>query len=193
MRFNFGDNNNLQTSLPAIEGWQEAPSLAKKQVQNYGFIASCLGALLVGVLLQGEFVPRGFLPTLLVLVFTVPVHELVHAVFTPNWGLSSKTIFGVQNSKGLFMPYVYYDDEQPLWHFLLTGSAPTILLTVLPILVILVAPLNQIYRAGLGFLALFNAGIAGGDWVLLVWFSTRLDLRSYVCQKEWKLYWKTKI
>jgi hypothetical protein len=192
MRFNFGDNN-LQTFQPAIEGWQEAASLGKKQVQNYGLVASCLGALLVGVLLHGEFVPRGFLLTLLILVFTVPVHELVHALFTPNWGLSSKTIFGVQNGKGLFMPYVYYDDEQPLWHFLLTGLAPTIVLTVLPIMVILITPLSHITRAGLGFLSLYNAGIAGGDWVLLVWFSTRLDLRSYVRQKEWKLYWKARM
>ncbi len=86
MRFIFGDNNNLQTFLPAMEGWQEAPSLGKKQVQSYGFVASCLGALLVGVLLHGEFVRSGFLLTLLILVLTVPVHELIHAVFTPNWG-----------------------------------------------------------------------------------------------------------
>ena len=193
MRFNFADNINSQPFLPAMEGWQEAPSPGKKQVQGYGFVASCLGVLLVGVLLHGEFVPSGCLLTLLILVFTVPVHELIHALFTPNWGLSTKTIFGVQKSKGLFMPYVYYDDEQPLWHFLLTGLAPTIVLSVLPILIIMFAPLSHIYRAALGFLSLFNAGIAGGDWFLLVWFSTHLDVRSYVRQHEWKLYWKTRI
>ena len=88
------------------------------------------------------------------------------------------------------MPYVYYDGEQPLWRFLFTGLAPTMLLTVLPIIVIMFVPPGNPYRAGLGFLSFFNVAISGGDLVTVIWLLTRLSLRSHVRQSGWTLYWK---
>ena len=84
MRFDFGNTNNLQTPPVMIEGWQESPALGEKRVQSYGLVASILGMVLVSILLHGAFVPSGLWPTLLILVFTMPVHELIHAVSTPK-------------------------------------------------------------------------------------------------------------
>jgi hypothetical protein len=193
MRFSFGNDHILQTLRPMVDSWQEAPVPSEKQVQNYGLLFSCLGMLLVSTLLHGEFVPTGFLPALLILVLTVPAHELIHALSTPSWGFSTKTVIGVQTRKGLFLPYVYYDGEQPLWHFLLTGLAPTILLTILPILVTVLFPLSSSTRAVLGFLSFFNVAISGGDLVLILWLSTHLPWRSSVHQNGWKLYLKKRI
>jgi hypothetical protein len=193
MRFNFGTDPVLQTLPPRVDGWREAPAPSEKQVQNYGLLVSCLGILLVGALLHGEYVPRDVVPTLLILALTVPAHEFMHAISTPGWGLSNNTVIGVQTRQGLFLPYVFYDGEQPLWRFLLNGMAPTLLLTVLPILAIAFFPLSNTWRAGLGFLSFFNVGISGGDLVLFFWLSMRLPWRSSVRQKGWKLYLKTEI
>jgi hypothetical protein len=190
MRISFDTASVLQTFPPSMEGWREAPAPGEKQVQSYGLVASCLGMFLVGSLLHGAFVPSGLLPTLLLPVVTLLLHEFIHALSTPNWGLSTKTIIGLKKSKGLLMPYVYYDGGQSLWRFLWTGLAPTIFLTVLPIMVIKFVPLDASYHAGLGFVSLFNMGISGGDLVICIWLATHLDLRSSVRQNGWNLYWK---
>ncbi len=78
MRFTFYDDNNLQTHPREMKGWQESPAPGKKRVQYYGLVVSCLGMLLVSSLLNGEIVPRVFLPTLLILLLTMPMHELIH-------------------------------------------------------------------------------------------------------------------
>ncbi len=190
MRFTFENATALQTSPAVFDGWKEYPSLGEKRVQSYGFVVSCLGMVIVSLLLHGLFVPHGFWPTLLPLALTVPLHEFIHAVSTPGWGLTTKTMIGLQKSKGLFVPYVYFDGEQSLWRFLLTGLTPTIFLTVLPILAIKFASLDAPFRNGLGFLSFFNIAISGGDLAIFMWLAAQLDLRSSVRQHGWKLYWK---
>jgi hypothetical protein len=190
MRFTFKNATALQPFPSVLEGWKEIPLLGEKKIQSYGFVVSCIGMLIVSMILDGTFVPHGFWSTLLPLVGTIPIHELIHAVSTPGWGLSSKTIVGIQKSKALFMPYVYYDGEQSLWQFLLTGLAPTIFLTVLPISAIKFMSLDAPYQDVLGFLSFFNMGISGGDLVIVMWLATQLDRRSSVRQHGWKLHWK---
>lgn len=190
MRFTLKNATALQPFPSVLEGWKEIPSPGEKKFQSYGFVVSCLGMLMVSMILDGTFVPHGFWPTLLPLVLTIPVHELMHALSTPGWGLSSKTIVGIQKSKALFMPYVYYDGEQTLWQFLLTGLAPTIFLTVLPIVAMKFALLEAPYRDVLGFISFFNMGISGGDLVVVMWLATQMDRHSPVRQHGWKLYWK---
>lgn len=191
MQFRFNDTNHLQAVLPISECWQEAPAPSEKQVQSYGLMASFVGMFLVSIVLQREFVPDAFWLTFSILVFTMPIHEFIHAFSTPGWGLTNRTVIGLQTQKGLLMPYVYFDGEQPLWRFLLTGVAPTILLTLLPILLVRFASLSHSCRVGLGFLSFFNMSISGGDLILFTWLSTHLHRRTYVRQNGWKLYWRT--
>lgn len=190
MQFHFGVPNSSQASLHMSEGWREAPAPSEKQIQIYSLIASCIGMFLVSIALHREFVPKSLLVTLLILVFTMPIHEFIHAFSTPAWGLTNKTVMGLQKQKGLLMPYVYFDGEQPIWCFLLTGLAPTILLTLLPILVVRFVPLSHSHRASLGFLSFFNVAISGGDLILFIWLLTHIHPRAYVRQNGWKLYWK---
>jgi hypothetical protein len=146
--------------------------------------------LLVGVLLAGSIKPSSTWTAVLILVITLPLHELLHAVTTPTWGLSNRTVIGLQRSKGLIMPYMYYDGSQPLWHMLLSGLTPLMLLTVLPVILILFAPLNSVSRADLGFLAFFNVAISGGDLVNFFWIATHLPLHATVKGVGWSLLWK---
>lgn len=85
---------------------------------------------------------------------------------------------------------MYFYGSQPLWHMLLTGIAPLMALTILPVTLILIAPLSAAQRADLGFLAFFNIGISGGDLVNFLWLSTRLPLHAIVMGNGWGMVWK---
>ena len=191
MRFQFQNQPRTQTIvLNWDSGWQEAPTPSEMKTQIYSLALSCAGMLLVGVVLHGEIVPRNSLASVLILALTLPVHELLHAFSTPGWGLSAKTVFGLRQNHGLWTPYVSFDGKQPLWRFLVTGLVPTVLLNLLPLTAVVIFPMPEPTRTGLGFLAFFNIALSGGDLFLVFWFSKSLPIRVSVRQGGWKLFWK---
>ena len=190
MRIIIGNPPVEQRLVPKVEGWQETSTLGAKAVQTYGLIVSCVGMLLVGFLLSWAIHPGSIWTTVIILVTILPLHELVHALTTPSWGLSDRTIIGFQRGKGLMLPYMYFDGIQPLWWMLLTGLAPIVLLTVLPVIFIQLSPLSSAFRTDLGFLAFFNAAISGGDLVIFFWLITHLPLQAMVKGNGWGLLWK---
>ncbi len=189
MRFYFGNAPEGQ-ARPAEEGWQPIPAFGAKRVQNYGLLAGCAGMLLVALLLHWDIRSSSVWTTVLIVVFATLLHELVHALTTPGWGLSDQTVIGLQRGKGLLLPYMYYDGSQPLARMLATGLAPLLLLTALPVTVILYTPLSGALRADLAFLAFYNAAISGGDVVNFFWIATHLPLRATVLRDGWGLLWK---
>lgn len=191
MRFIFGNPPGAQMLSTMAEGWRQIPTIGAKGVQNYGLIAGCVGMLLIGVLLRGAFRPSSVWTAILILVITLPLHELVHAVTTPALGLSDRTVIGFQRGNGLMLPYMYYDGSQPLWRMLLTGLAPVIILTMLPVILILFTPLKATTRADLGFMAFFNVATSGGDLVIFFWIITHLPLHATVKGNGWGLLWKS--
>lgn len=190
MRFKIGDPPVEQRLTPKVKGWQEMSALGAKAVQTYGLIVSCVGMLFVGVVLRWAIHPSSIWATILILVTILPLHELVHALTTPAWGLSDRTVIGFHRGKGLMLPYMYFDGVQPLWRMLLTGLTPVLLLTVLPVMIIHFAPLRAAVRADLGFLAFFNVGISGGDLVMFYWLITHLPLQATVKGNGWDLLWR---
>ncbi len=192
MRFYFGNVLEGLAPAPAEEGWQPALAFSAKRVQNYGILAGCIDMLIVGLLLHGEIRSSSIWTTLLIVVFATPLHELVHALTTPGWGSSEQTVIGLQRSQGLLLPYMFYDGSQPLMRMLITGLAPLLILTVLPVLILLFTPLRSQLRADLAFLAFFNVAISGGDLVNIFWIVTlsHLPLNATVQYDGWGLLWK---
>lgn len=186
MKFIFGDPPLDPRQAPDA-GWRELPSIGAKRIQSAGLLVSCVGMVLVGLLLRGAVSPGSLWTAILILILTVPVHELIHAVTTPGLGFTDRTVIGIQGGKGLLLPYMYYDGSQPAWRMLLTGIAPVLLLSGLPLLVLQVVSVPEAARADLGFLAFFNAAISGGDLVNFLWISTRVPLHGVVKGNGWKL------
>jgi hypothetical protein len=156
MRFRIDKIHQAQQHPEMDAIWQEASTPGEIQVQVLGLAVSFMGMLFVAVILQGQFVPQGLLFTLSILFLTAPAHELLHAISTPGWGFSPNTIFGIRQYRGVWTPYVSFDGEQPLWRFLLTGLTPTILLTLLPLLVVMFLPSATPYHAELVHLGINN-------------------------------------
>ncbi len=190
MRIHFGNAPQLETVGQSGEGWRQAPALSARRVQRYGLIVACGSMLLVAALLRGSITPSSIWAALLILVFATPLHEFVHALATPSWGLTDHTVIGFQRGSGLFLPYMYYDGSLPLWRMLLIGLAPIVLLTGLPLSLLLLTPPSGALRADLGYLAFYNAAISGGDLVNFAWILSRVPLRATVQQNGWGLLWK---
>ena len=190
MRLVIGNPPAAKQLAQPLDGWQKLPAPSAKAIQAYGLIVSCLGILLIAVILNWAIQPSSGWMALLLLVTILPLHELVHALTTPSWGLSNRTIIGLQWSKGLLLPYMYFDGIQPLWRMLLTGLSPVAMLTILPVIVLCVMPLSAAARADLGFLAFFNAGISGGNVVMFFWLITHLPLAAAVKGDGWGIQWR---
>jgi hypothetical protein len=190
MRFIIGNAPEIQRSAQVSDGWQPIPSLGAKRIQNYGLLVAGVGAALVALTLQGAIQPSGLWTALLILVIAIPVHELIHALATPGWGLTDRTVIGFQGGKGLFLPYMTYAGSLPLWRMLLIGLAPTLLLSILPLVLISLLTPSSAWSADLGFLAFFNMAISGGDLVNLYWISTHVPLWATVQADGWGLLWK---
>jgi hypothetical protein len=90
MRFYFGNAPEARLPSPLSENWQELSALGAKRVQNFGLLAACAGMLLVGILLRGAFRASTLWTTVLVLIITPPLHELIHALTTPAWGSTDR-------------------------------------------------------------------------------------------------------
>ncbi len=190
MRFHFSNVPEVPARPTAAEDWKSVPALGARRVQVYGLLAGCAAMLLVAILLGEAFRATSIWAAFLILILAIPFHELVHALATPAWGLSDRTVIGLQRGKGLLLPYMYYEGSQPLWRMLFAGLAPTLVLTILPVLVLLFTPLDGSRAPNLGFLAFFNAAISGGDLVILFWIATHLPMRATVQQDGWGLLWK---
>lgn len=174
----------------AQDGWRSFHGLGAKAIQTYGLAVGCAGMLFLSTLFRGKISPHGPLMELLILILTLPLHELIHAFATPAWGFSDRTIIGLQSGKNLMLPYMYFDGTQPVWRFLLTGLAPMMVLTVIPVVFILFVPLDSALRADLSFLAFFNVATSGGDLVNFFCVITRLPLGATVKGNGWGLLWK---
>lgn len=190
MKIIFGNPPVVTDPGLAQEGWRSFRGLGAKGVQVYGLAVGCVGMVFLSVLFHGKISPYSPLMGLLILILTLPLHELIHAFTTPAWGFSDRTIIGLQSGKNLMLPYMYFDGTQPVWRLLLTGLAPMMVLTVLPVVCILFVPLDPALRADLSFLAFLNVATSGGDLVNFFCVITGLPLGATVKGNGWGLLWK---
>jgi len=128
---------------------------------------------------------------LLPLVLVIPVHELIHAVCYPAFGLTSDTIIGVWARRRIF--YAYYQGALPRNRLLLVYAAPFVVLTLvlMPVLAWLHSmDLAHPLLSVLWFISLINGVLCAGDvigFLLLLW---QVPRRALVKNQGWKTYWK---
>ena len=135
--------------------------------------------------------PLSPLPLILILVFLIPAHEFLHALFYPDWGLSSRTVIGLWLSKGIF--YAHYEGMMSRNRFLLIFLTPYLVLGLLPVLIWGLLPgsywlsepaILLLYLSFLG--SLFSSSdLVGAGLVLL-----QVPVPAVVRNKSWKTYWK---
>jgi len=193
MRLHYGAVPKTEGFNPEAEGW--------RTIREPGPIALQVIALPIAIALifiwavcvlssqQNTFLSQGItidISTLLLLILLIPVHELLHAVVHPGWGLTSSTIIGLWLSKGLF--YAHYTGEMSRNRFLLVGVMPFIVLGVLPTVLIMLMPE---LRQTLLWLSLYGSVIACGDLEIMGFIILQIPPSAKVRNQGWKLYWKS--
>ena len=134
--------------------------------------------------------PDPFLVFLVVLVISIPLHELVHLFTHPQSGRSKKSIFGFWLSRGLF--YAHYEGVVSRNRFLSILAAPYLVLVWLPLIIL--AAINTsipiVYAEILVLVALTNSALPAGDATGFFLVASQIPSSACVKNKGWKSYWK---
>ncbi len=129
------------------------------------------------------------LELLLFFVLLIAVHELLHAVVHPKFGLSRATILGFWPRTCLF--YAHYLGELTCNRFLLVLALPTLILTALPLALaagglLPPSPLRQ----WAFYTSLVNAMAAGGDFLGILLLFAQVPGAARVQNQGWRTYWR---
>jgi hypothetical protein len=124
-------------------------------------------------------------------ILLIPVHELLHAICHPGWGLSSNSVIGIWLSRALF--YAHYEGTMPRNRFLLTAAMPYLVLGLLPIPLLAVSSIfdwTPFTVLGLAYLSLIGSVLACGDAVGFWLILPQIPASAAVRNKGWRTYWK---
>ena len=127
---------------------------------------------------------------ILALLIFIPLHEMLHAVWHPHWGMSSKTIFVIWPRKLRFG--VYYDGCMTRRRWLLMRLAPLFILSILPVMLLslfFTITVSFALETFLQVLLLVNGIGSGGDIVAAIWILNKVPSNAEICFHNGKAYW----
>jgi hypothetical protein len=205
MRFQIGNLTAVDPSPPEGEGWTRlvSPSSPTAHLLAWLIGIATLVALLAVVItsslitLPATFPPSDaegatpWLAVVLTLLLSVPAHELVHAVFYPDHGLSPATLLVVWPGK--LLVGVSYEGHISRSRWLMMRLAPFALLSVVP--TILLAATSRVPRSfaaetSLSLLLLVNSLGSGGDILAAAWVFLKVPRGSALAFKAGYAYWR---
>jgi hypothetical protein len=214
MKFHYGAPPDATDFQPEQENWNSIHELGPTAMQVAAIPVAILIIGIVGGLLLLCF-PQEIRPSYIsydpirkmevysitiplmltaiaIVILLIPIHELVHVLFHPNFGFSDKTIIGAWPIKGLF--YADYQDGMMRNRCLLVLIAPFVVLSLIPIPVLAFFKNFSFISADLQIaLAVFSllAGAgAAGDFVICFFLLTQVPNSALVRWKGLKTYWK---
>jgi len=126
------------------------------------------------------------------LLLFIPLHELLHAIWHPQLGLSPQTVMVIWPRKLRFG--VYYEGCMTRRRWLLMRLAPLMFLSVMPIGLLTLfhyVPGAFGLEIFLQVLMLVNGIGSGGDVVAVIWVLFQVPPKSQICFCGGKAYWKS--
>ncbi|HYR29298.1 MAG TPA: DUF3267 domain-containing protein [Thermoanaerobaculia bacterium] len=188
MRFIHGPVPEDPQFQPLEEGWNAIREPDPVRMQFVALPVMAAAGVLVwaavryGTVIQPQAMMKWFLPAFVVMI---PIHELIHAFASPAFGMSARTFVGVWPSKLLF--YAHYEGELPRQRFLFVLAAPTLVLTVIPLLLAAALRLDAPFLATIAFT---NALGAAGDLLGIGIVLRQIPRGALVRNKGWRSYWR---
>jgi len=130
----------------------------------------------------------------LALLLYVPLHELLHAVWHPQLGLSPRTVMVIWLSKLRFG--VYYEGCMTRKRWLAMRLAPLMVLSVLPVALMTLfhyLPAAFAWETFFSVMMLVNGIGSGGDVVAVLWVLFQVPTRAHICFCGGKAYWTPRL
>lgn len=197
MRLHYGAIPHSDDFHPETEGWNALREPSPLMFQVWTFPVAVLNLAVLALLWMlcpflttgnpGAFATGAWI----VLITFIPVHELLHAIVTPEWGCSNKTLIGVWPQRLLF--YAHYHGQMPRNRFLWVFATPFIVLSLLPIPLAMVlswATGDGTYPMVLRVLSFINGLAACGDVLAMGMILKQIPADAIVRNQGWNTYWK---
>jgi Putative zincin peptidase len=134
---------------------------------------------------SGWPVAIGFLIPVVAFIALIVVHELLHAVAMPGFGLTPQTRIGVWPSR--LLCYAAHLGPLSRDRFLVIFAVPFLVLTVLPLVVCIAL---QQRHASWAALSIVNGACACGDIVGFAMISWQIPRAAIVQNHGWRTYWR---
>lgn len=121
-----------------------------------------------------------FIATMFVMVI---IHELLHAIFVPNFAKSNKTSFGIT----LFGAFVYTTEKIEKSRFLIISVMPFVMISIIfPIILGFLNGFNGIIM----FLIILNAAASSVDILNLFLILFQVPKKGYIVSNGFETYFK---
>ena len=118
------------------------------------------------------------------LALLIAVHEALHALAHPSFGLSRRSVIGFWPSRLLF--YAHYEDCLSRNRLIFIFLLPTLVLSFLPLLL---ATTLDIRSGWLLFISCLNALLAGVDILGVLLLIVQVPASATVQNEGYKTYW----
>lgn len=115
----------------------------------------------------------------------VPIHELLHLVCFPGFGIGEKSIVGFWPK--IFVPYAYYVGVLPRNRFMLICACPAIVLSAIPVLVSFIKPDISVIIVAVSYV---NFLLCGGDLVSIFLVVKQVPSDAVVRLNGFRGYWR---
>ncbi len=211
MRIHLGDIPNTPAGPPDAEGLHPIrgprPSLGYLLAGLAGLflLAAILGLIffLTFVVLPAPVPPTAQaapapvqLPTpwaaiILTLLLSIPLHELLHLLWHPGWGLSASSVLVLWPAKLRFG--VYYEGDMSRTRWLLMRLAPLAILSLLPAVLLTACPdmpLGHAARTAVEVLTTVNGVGSGGDVLAMLLVLFQVPASARLCFRSGRAYWQ---
>lgn len=122
---------------------------------------------------------------LVFLALLVGMHELLHALAFPGFGLSRATVLGFWPSR--FLPYADHQGPLPCWRYVVGALAPLGLLSITPLAVVLATGSSSTWWM---LVSVINALASGGDVVIVAMVLAQVPKGAALRNKGWDTWWQ---
>jgi len=205
VRLQLGAVATSEPTIPETQSWRVVHSPELRKIYWIAVVAglAILGALCValsswswvvansaGMATSGE-ATRPWLVAGIALVAFVPLHEGIHLLGQPQWGMSQRSVVSIWPAKLRFG--VYYEGCMPRRRWLQMRLAPLAVLSVLPALVVALLELGggaADVQVGLQVMMVVNALGSGADVVAAILVLRQVPAKADMCFQSGRAYWR---
>lgn len=132
--------------------------------------------------------------TLLLIPLLILVHEIIHAVSYPDFGLSEKTIIGFWPNK--MLAYAYYTAPLSRNRLIWVGIAPFLFLSLFPLLLFIALGGASFWGKTISTflfqLSMLNAIFSSGDILGIVIVLLEIPPSGIIRFNGWDTFWKSR-
>lgn len=174
---------------PEEEGWTPMKEVSPVAAQ---FIALPIGFLVAWGLHEawssaGASVFRAILSAWIFawMPIVIIAHELIHGLFHPGAGFSSKSTYGFWPAK--LVAFAYYDGAMSRRQFLTSLIAPFVIISLGPLLV---SPFLETISPMFAFISIFNALLSCVDILGVLFVAAMVPKSARMRNKGWQSYYQ---